>query len=111
MRLVEPALRLSIVLRCDDRWHHQPLYGEIVERARDAGLAGATVLYGCEGYSGASLIHTDRTVDLADNLPVVVIIIDTEERVRAFLPRLDELVTDGTILLDQVHVVRHQGKS
>lgn len=107
MHLVGSALRLSVFIGEDDRWHHKPLYHEIVRRARDAGLAGATVLRGCEGYGASSLIHTTRLLDLADNLPIVVIIIDAEECVRAFLPQLDELVVDGMVLLDKVDVLRY----
>lgn len=110
MRLAGHALRLSIFIGEDDYWHHKPTYEQIVQRAHDAGLAGATVLRGCEGYSGNSLIHTTRTVDLADNLPIIVIIIDAEDRIRSFLPHLDELVTDGTILLDEVEVLHYEGK-
>jgi uncharacterized protein len=104
------ALRLTVYIGEDDQWHHKPLYHEIVTRARDAGLAGATVLRGCEGYSGASLIHTTRTVDLADNLPIAVVVVDSEDRIRGFLPQLDELVTEGMIILDEVEVVRYIGK-
>lgn len=110
MRLAGHALRLSVFITVDDRWHHHPLHREIVQRAHDAGLAGATVLHGCEGYIGASLIHTDRSVDLADHLPIVVIIIDAEDRIRAFLSQLEELVADSTVLLDEVEVLRYEGQ-
>jgi PII-like signaling protein len=110
MQLTGYALRLSIFLGEDDTWHHKPLHHEIVRRAREAGLAGATVLRGCEGYGTSSLIHTDRILSLTEGLPIVVIIIDAEDRIRAFLPELDELVGEGTVLLDQVEVLRYQGK-
>ncbi|GHE75611.1 hypothetical protein GCM10017786_00410 [Amycolatopsis deserti] len=104
------ALRLSIFIGEDDTWHRKPLYHEIVNRAREAGLAGATVLHGCEGFGTSSLIHTDRILDLTEDLPIVVIIIDTEDRVRTFLPELDELVGEGTALIDEVEVHRYRGK-
>jgi protein CrcB len=110
MRLAGYAVRLSVFVGEDDRWHHKPLYHEIVRRAHDAGLAGATVLRGCEGFGASSLIHTTRLLDLADNLPIVVIIIDAEERVRAFLPQLDGLVSEGMALLDEVEVLRYEGR-
>jgi PII-like signaling protein len=110
MRLSGYALRVTIFVGEDDRWQHKPLYHEIVTRARTAGLAGATVLRGCEGYGASSLIHTTRLLSLSEDLPIVVIIVDTEEKVRAFLPRLDELVTEGMVILDQVEVLRYQGK-
>ncbi|MGI9003969.1 MAG: DUF190 domain-containing protein [Pseudonocardia sp.] len=111
MRLVGSALRLSVFVGEDDRWQHQPLYHEIVRRAHAAGLAGATVLRGCEGYGARSLIHTTRLLDLADDLPIVVIIVDVEDRVRAFLPQLDEVVAGGMVLLDGVDVLRCEGES
>jgi uncharacterized protein len=110
MHLSGYALRVTILVSEDDRWHHKPLYHEIVVRARTAGLAGATVLRGCEGYGASSLIHTTRLLSLTEDLPVVVIIVDTEEKIREFLPRLDELVTEGMVILDQVEVLRYEGK-
>ncbi|MFC0439993.1 DUF190 domain-containing protein [Kutzneria buriramensis] len=101
------ATRLSIFIGADDRWRHKPLYHEIVRRAREAGLAGATVLTGIEGYGAASRIHTTRLLNLSEDLPVVVLIVDADERVRAFLPQLDELVEEGMVVLDEVEVVRY----
>lgn len=111
MPLTGPALRLTVFVGQDDYWHHKPLYHEIVARARAAGLAGATVLHGCEGYGASTRVHTDRLLDLAEDLPIAVIIVDTDDRVRAFLPHLDELVTEGMVLLDDVEVLRYTGKS
>jgi PII-like signaling protein len=110
MHLTGHALRLSIFLGEDDMWHHKPLYHEIVKRAREAGLAGATVLRGCEGYGTSSAIHTTRILSLAEGLPILVLIVDREDRIRAFLPELDELVGEGTVLLDEVNVLHYQGK-
>lgn len=106
-----PATRLSIFIGADDRWRHKPLHHEIVRRAREAGLAGATVLHGIEGYGAASLIHTTRLLNLSEDLPVVVTIVDADERVRAFLPQLDELVGEGMVILDEVEVVRYAGEA
>lgn len=110
MRLTGHALRLTVFVGDDDRWQHQPLYHEIVTRARVAGLAGATVLHGCEGYGASSLVHTDRLLDLADALPVAVITIDAEDRIRDFLPRLDGLVGEGMVVLDEVDVLCYAGR-
>jgi PII-like signaling protein len=110
MQLTGSATRALIFLGEDDTWHHKPLHHEIVKRAREAGLAGATVLHGCEGFGGSSLVHTDRILNLTEDLPIVVIIVDAEVKIRAFLPELDELMTDGTVLLDEVEVLRYQGK-
>ena len=103
--------RLTIYLGEDDHWHHKPLYHEIVRRAKDAGLAGASVLRGVEGYGASSLIHTTRILSLSEDLPVVIVIVDREEKLRAFLPQLDELIGEGLVTLDQVEVVRHRGRA
>ena len=105
------ATRLTIYLGEDDHWHPKPLYHEIVRRARDAGLAGASVLRGVEGYGASSLIHTTRILSLSEDLPVVVVIIDAEAKLRAFLPQLDELIGEGLVTLDQVEVVRYVGRT
>jgi PII-like signaling protein len=106
-----PATRLTIYLGEGDHWHHKPLYHEIVRRARDAGLAGASVLRGVEGYGASSLIHTTRILSLSEDLPVVIVIIDEEAKLRAFLPQLDELIGEGLVTLDQVEVVRYGGRA
>jgi PII-like signaling protein len=93
-----------------DRWHHKPLYTEIVHRAHKAGLAGATVLRGIEGFGASNLIHTSRLLSLSDDLPMVIVIIDTHDRVDAFLPQLDELVTEGLVILDDCEVIRYVGR-
>jgi len=110
VKIEGPALRLSIFVGEDDRWHHKPLYTEIVHRAHRAGLAGASVLHGIEGYGASSRIHTSRLLSLSEDLPVLVIIVDEEEKVRAFLPQLDELVTEGLVILDDCEVIRYAGR-
>jgi len=110
MTLTGPALRLSIYVGEDDRVHHRPLYTEIVHRAHAAGLAGASVLRGIEGYGASSRIHTSRLLSLSEDLPLAVIIVDQEDRIRAFLPQLDELVAEGLVILDPVEVIRYVGR-
>jgi uncharacterized protein len=110
MRLTGTALRLTVYLGESDQWHHRPLYSEIVRRAHDAGLAGASVFRGVEGFGASSRVHTTRLLSLSEDLPVAVVIVDTEERVRAFLPELDELVNEGLVVLDEVEVVRYVGR-
>jgi len=107
MKIEGPAVRLTIFLGEDDTWHHKPLYHEIVSRAHHAGLAGASVLRGIEGYGAGSRIHTSRLLSLTEDLPLAVIIVDQEDRIRAFLPQLDELVTEGLVILDPVEVIRY----
>src|SRR5919204_1894708 len=111
MKLAGSATRLSIFVGEDDQWHHRPLYHEIVHRAHKAGLAGASVLRGVEGYGASSRIHTTRLLSLSEDLPIAVIIVDAEDRIRAFLPQLDELVTEGLVILDPVEVIRYVGRA
>ncbi|MEU0602262.1 DUF190 domain-containing protein [Streptomyces sp. NPDC006393] len=109
-RLTGSALRLTVFIGENDTWHHRPLYSEIVHRAHAAGLAGASVFRGVEGFGASSLIHTSRLLSMSEDLPVAVVIVDTEERVRAFLPQLDELVTEGLVILDDCEVIRYVGR-
>ena len=110
MKIEGPALRLTVFVGEDDTWHHKPLYHEIVHRAHAAGLAGASVLRGIEGYGASSRIHTTRLLSLSEDLPIGVIIIDQEDRIRRFLPQLDELVTEGLVVIDPVEVIRYVGR-
>ncbi|MDX3803228.1 DUF190 domain-containing protein [Streptomyces sp. AK04-3B] len=109
-RLVGGALRLTVFVGENDTWRHRPLYSEIVHRAHAAGLAGASVFHGVEGFGASSVIHTSRLLSLSEDLPVAVVIVDTPERVEAFLPQLDELVTDGLVVLDECRVLRYAGR-
>ena len=109
-RLTGSALRLTVHIGENDSWHHKPLYTEIVHRAHAAGLAGASVFHGIEGFGASSLIHTSRLLSLSEDLPVAVVIVDSETRVREFLPQLDELVTEGLVTLDACEVIRYVGR-
>jgi PII-like signaling protein len=111
VKLEGPALRLTVLIGEGDVWHHTPLYHEIVRRARAAGLVGATVLRGVEGYGASSRIHTSRILSLSEELPVVIVLVDGEEKIRAFLPELDQLVTEGLVIVDRVEVIRYVGRA
>ncbi|MGH7936197.1 MAG: DUF190 domain-containing protein, partial [Chthoniobacterales bacterium] len=104
MHLPEDALLLRIYLGESDRWQHQPLYEAIVMKARERHLAGATVLRGPMGFGAASRIHTAKILRLSLDLPLVIEIVDTEEKVRAFLPTLDEMMGGGLVTLEKVKV-------
>ncbi|NUR63656.1 MAG: DUF190 domain-containing protein [Catenulispora sp.] len=110
MKLSGPARRLSIFIGESDQHHHEPLYHEIVRRARNAGLAGASVFRGIEGYGASSHIHTTRILSLSEDLPLVVIIVDTEAKIEAFLPQLDELIGEGLVIIDDVEVIKYVGR-
>lgn len=109
MRLSGPACRLTAIVGESDQYRHHPVYTEIVHRAHRAGLAGATVLRGVEGYGKNNHIHTSRILSLSDDLPVAVVIVDAEERIRNFLPQLDDVVQGGLVMIDEVEVVRYVG--
>ena len=91
---------LRIFIGESDRWHGMPLYEAIVRRAREEGLAGATVLRGMEGFGAHSRIHTAKILRLSEDLPIVVEIADRPERIEAFLPLLDEMVQEGMMTLE-----------
>lgn len=110
MTLTGSALRMTVFVGESDQIHHRPVYTEIVHRAHAAGLAGATVLRGCEGFGASSRIHTTRILSLTEDLPVVVLIVDRPDRIRAFLPEIEDLVAEGLIILDEVEVVRYVGR-
>jgi PII-like signaling protein len=110
MTLSGTCLRMTIFIGENDQTHHRPLYTEIVHRAHARGLAGATVLRGFEGYGASSRIHTSRILSLSEDLPVVVLVVDEPEKIRAFLPEVEELVSEGLVILDEVEVVRYVGR-
>jgi len=111
VKLEGPGERLTIFMGETDQHRHKPLYTEIVHRAHAAGLAGATVVRGLEGYGASRHIHTTRILSLSEDLPVVVIIIDTPERIDAFLPALDELITEGLVVREPVEIVKYVGRN
>ena len=106
MSLQGPAARLTVVVKEDAQWHHRPVYSEIVHRAHAAGLAGASVFRGIEGFGSSQQIHTSRILSLAEDLPCSVVIVDTEEKVRVFLPQVQELLEGGLVMIDLVEVIR-----
>lgn len=103
-----PGLRLTVLVGESDTWHHRPVYTEIVHRAHAAGLSGASVFRGIEGFGASSVIHTQRLLSLSEDLPVAVIIVDAEPAVRAFLPQVTELADGCRVTLDACEIVRRE---
>ena len=91
-----------------DKWHGKPLYDAIVEMLRKDGFSGVTVLRGVAGYGGASGYHTDKILRLSQDLPIVLEVIESTERIEKILPRLDEMVEGGLITLEKVRVILYR---
>ena len=105
------ALRLTIFISDADRWHHKPLSAEIVHRAHTQGLAGASVFHGSEGFGASSVVHTSRLLSMSEDLPLAIVIVDAPDKVRAFLPQLDELIGEGLVVIDEVTVIKYVGRA
>jgi PII-like signaling protein len=108
MKLEGDGTLLRIYIGELDKWHHQPLYEAIVLKARERGLAGATVLRGPMGFGAHSRLHTSKILRLSEDLPVLIEIVDTAEKINAFIPELDQMVGDGLITLEPVHVITYR---
>ena len=105
------ATLLRICIGESDRWNHRPLYEEIVLRAREKHLAGATVLRGAMGFGQSSRLHTAKILRLSTDLPVVIEIVDSEEKIHGFLPELDGMLSGGVVTLEKVQVIHYLPKS
>lgn len=112
MKIEGEGQLLRIFVGESDRWEGKPLYEAIVRKAREEGLAGATVLRGMEGFGAHSRIHTTKILRLSEDLPIVIEIVDKPERIQTILPALDRMVTEGLITLEKVHIIayRHNEK-
>ena len=112
MELPKDAMLLRIFIGEGDELKGAPLYQKIVEKAREQKLAGATVLRGPMGFGKSSHLHTAKILRLSMDLPIVIEIVDSEEKVNAFLPVLDEIMGGGLVTLEKAKVIRyqHQGK-
>ena len=110
MQLNGEAMLLRIYIGESDHWHHKPLYQEVVQAARRQGLAGATVLRGIEGFGASSRIHTSRILSLSEDLPLVIEIVDTADKVEGFLATVDELLTEGLVTMERVEVRAYRAR-
>lgn len=111
MKLEGEGKLLRVFIGESDRAHGKPLYEVIVARAKEHGLAGATVLRGLEGYGAHSQVHTKKILTLSADLPIVVEIVDKEEAIESFIPVLDELVTEGMITIEKATIIAYRKRS
>ncbi len=107
MQVPRNAVLLRIFIGEDDRHGHQPLYEAIVMKAREQHLAGATVLRGPMGFGHSSRVHTTKILRLSEDLPFVIEIVDSEEKINAFLPALDGMMASGLVTLEKVQVLQY----
>jgi len=108
MQIPNEATLLRIFIGESDRWEHKPLYEAIVLKAREAHLAGATVLRGPMGFGKASRLHTAKILRLSMDLPIVIEIVDSEEKINAFLPSLEPMIGGGLVTLEKVKVIHYR---
>ena len=108
MNIPEDGSLLRIFIGESDRYGHHPLYEAIVLKAREKGLAGATVLRGVMGFGHHSILHTAKILRLSEDLPMVIEIVDAAEKIENFLPVLDEMIKDGLVTLEPIRVLRYR---
>ena len=108
MKVPEEGQLLRIFIGESDKWKGKPLYEAIVLKAREMGLAGATMVRGLMGYGAASRIHTAKILRLSEDLPVIVEIIDSSDKIAFFLPVIDEMVQEGLVTLERVQVILYR---
>src|SRR6476661_7758744 len=106
MKIPEQGCLLRVYIGESDHWHGKPLYEALVLKARELGLAGATVLRGPMGFGANSHLHTAKILRLSLDLPIVIEIVDSEEKVRLLLPFLEEMVLEGLVTLEDVQVIK-----
>lgn len=110
MEIPHQAVLLRIFIGESDRWEHKPLYEAIVLKAREMHLAGATVLRGPMGFGKSSRLHTAKILRLSMDLPLVIEIVDSEEKIQQFLPVLDQMMRGGLLTMEKVNVIDYRGQ-
>jgi PII-like signaling protein len=108
MKISEEGQLLRIFIGETDKWEGMPLYEALIFKAREMGLAGATMLRGLMGYGAASRVHTAKILRLSEDLPVIVEIVDSPERIDSFLPTIDEMVQEGLVTLERVQIILYR---
>jgi len=110
MKTPNDGYLLRVFVGESDRHGHHPLYEAIVLKAREDGLAGATVLRGVMGFGKNSILHTAKILRLSEDLPMVIEIVDTLQKIERFLPKLDEMIADGLVTLEKVRVIQYKAE-
>jgi PII-like signaling protein len=108
MKISEDGQLLRIFIGESDRWHGIPLYEAIVLKAREMGIAGATMLRGLMGFGAASRIHTAKILRLSEDLPIIIEIVDSADKIEALLPVIDEMVGEGLVTLEKVRILQYR---
>ena len=108
MKIPADGKLLRIFIGEADQWHHEPLYEAIVHLAKKEGMAGANAIKGFLGFGAKSHMHTVKLLRLSEDLPIIIEIVDSEEKINRFLPHLDEMVKEGLITLEKVHVIMYR---
>jgi PII-like signaling protein len=108
MQIPNDAVLLRIFIGESDKWQHKPLYEAIVLKAREMHLAGATVLRGQMGFGKTSHLHTTKILRLSMDLPLIIEIVDSEEKINSFLPTLDQMMGGGLVTLEKVKVLHYR---
>jgi len=111
MKLEGTGLLVRIYIGESDQHDGRPLYQAIVERLRERGVAGATVLRGIEGFGAHARLHTTRLLRLSEDLPILVEVVDSEERIGRILPELDAMVRDGLITMERVQIIAYRSRN
>jgi uncharacterized protein len=108
MKISEEGQLLRVFVGESDKWEGKPLYEALVLKARETGLAGATMLRGLMGYGAASRVHTAKILRLSEDLPVIVEIVDSQEKIASFLPVIDEMIQEGLVTLERVQIILYR---
>ena len=108
MKLPSEAFLLRVFIGESDKWDGKPLYEVIVEKARNRGLAGATVVRGFLGFGANSLIHTSKVLRLSEDLPVIIEVVDAEDKIESFLVELDEMIGEGLVTMEKVRIIAYR---
>jgi PII-like signaling protein len=110
MKISEDGQLLRIFIGESDRWQGKPLYEAIILKAREMGIAGATMLRGLMGFGAASRIHTAKILRLSQDMPIVIEIVDSADKIDSLLPIVDEMVEEGMVTVERVRVIQYRHK-